>query len=137
MRLLSQFSIFQVSDEIKITHEDQKMINAFANKNAKHNELKNTVEKNKVKFIQIECTDLHRYTIHLHYILDDEKDLEAVYVYCCFYIFRKNVVAFIRSLFVLCAYRAHWFILGSNITSTSNNTNNKLYKKATRFLRNT
>ncbi|XP_066916322.1 prefoldin subunit 4-like [Clytia hemisphaerica] len=37
----------KVSDEMKITHEDQKMINAFANKNAKHNELKNTVEKNK------------------------------------------------------------------------------------------
>ena len=40
---------FQINDEIKITHEDQKMINAFANKNTKHNELKVVVQNKKVK----------------------------------------------------------------------------------------
>lgn len=37
-----------MNDELKITHEDQKMINDFANKNAKHNELKASIEKQKV-----------------------------------------------------------------------------------------
>ena len=43
-----KFILFKVNDELKITHEDQKMINDFANKNAKHNELKASIEKQKV-----------------------------------------------------------------------------------------
>lgn len=37
----------KIGDEISVTHEDQKMINSFANKNAKDNELKNIIENRK------------------------------------------------------------------------------------------
>ena len=38
----------QMSDDIQVTHEDQKMINMFANKNLRNNELKVIVKNRKV-----------------------------------------------------------------------------------------
>jgi len=42
----------KVNDEVQINHEDQKMINLFANKNAKYNELKISAG-NKKKELQL------------------------------------------------------------------------------------
>jgi len=50
----SSSAVKKVADEVQITHEDQKMINAFANKNAKHNELKTAVTNKKKELQNLE-----------------------------------------------------------------------------------
>ena len=45
--------MLQVADEVQINHGDQKMINSFANKNAKFNELKQAAAKLKVIIVEL------------------------------------------------------------------------------------
>ncbi|XP_057292037.1 prefoldin subunit 4-like [Hydractinia symbiolongicarpus] len=44
----------KVTDEVQITHVDQQMINSFANKNAKQNELKTIIENKKKELQNLE-----------------------------------------------------------------------------------